>query len=43
MFASGAVKKGDVEGKVNILKYETFNIVKFKYDIASYLLEAKRF
>ena len=37
------VKKGDVEGKVNILKYETFNIVKFKYDIASYLLEAKRF
>ena len=24
-------------------EYETFNIVKIKYDIASYLLEAKRF
>ena len=41
--AGDYVKKGDVEGKVNILKYETFNIVKFKYDIVSYLLEAKRF
>ncbi len=37
------VKKGTKEGQVNILKYETFNITKFKYDINSYLINAKRF
>lgn len=37
------VKKADMPGKVNILKYETFEIREFKYDIFNLLKESKRF
>ncbi len=37
------VKKTDMPGKVNVLKYETFEIKEFKYDILELLNDAKRF
>lgn len=37
------VKKADMPGKVNVLKYETFEIKEFKYDILELLNDAKRF